>query len=123
MNIDNVKMFAALTDEKRKHEAEVRHINEQLADLEAVIVNDYLLEGVTTMSVEDHTVYLRETIYISQQLPGHEIAEALKERGLAYLVSVNHQAVRSAIKEVGMDKFDDLFNITVAQKLSVRRKY
>ena len=96
-----LKRFAALTEEKRGLEAQLRPIQNALNDLENLIVEDMATEGMQSVTVDGMNVYRQREYYarMKEDVTREEIVQAFGDAGLGYLLSLSWQTLKAAVRE------------------------
>lgn len=107
INLDQLKEFIRLENEKKRLTTELDGVKAQLEVLNGIITNQFVTAGTQSMSVDKRTVYLARDIFASPRGPKESVIEALKsDEDLAAYVSENYNAqslsayVREVAKEV-----------------------
>jgi len=101
MNDD--KRFVELTTRKRELEGDLRRVTDELSTIEARLLDDYLARGQTGATVDGYTLYLSRDLQVSTAGNGAAVAEALRAMGEGHMTTVNHQTLKSWLKESLID--------------------
>lgn len=104
------KRFAELTVEKRELKARERAINDELADLEERLLDDYAELGTDSMRAdvgED-----RYTLYLSPDLWAGPIKSGINDRGEPQATDDDWSAANDALRAAGLgDYLHERFNV------------
>lgn len=104
MNIEQLKRFVALTEEKKALDEKKKQIDAELDEVEVSIVKDFEAEGVQKMSIDGRTVYLAEDLYCSPLEGDREaVIKALRSAGMRSMVKPNYntQTLTAYVREIG----------------------
>lgn len=108
MNMTTLKEFVALHEQKRQLDADLKRVTAEIADMQEVLVPQFIEDGVQSMNVDGRTVYLQKDIYAGPINDQEDVVEALKASDLGQYVAENYNAqslkayVREIAKEVEM---------------------
>jgi len=105
MNMKQLRDYVALQKTKRNLEAQLKEVVEQLDHVEQHLVPQFLEDGVRSMQVDGHVVYLAQDIYAAPARDRAEVVAALKASGLGQYVSEDYrpQSLKAYIREIAQD--------------------
>ena len=130
-----VRDLVQLTKCKRDLQAELKQVQDDLNDLEQKIVADWTSSGTKSVRLDVGLVYLSRDLSISTGWNTRLVAEAMQQMDLPDFVTVNHQRLKSWIKEritdtqtgewethnkSKLDKIADLVTLSEVYSLGVR---
>ena len=98
-----VSEYAALTEERRKLEAEVKRMAADLAAREEVLLEEFAKAGIQNIKTSaGQTVYLNREIFAKLVGDHEEALDAFRQAGLGDFVkeSVNAQTLRAYVREM-----------------------
>ena len=98
-----VSEYAALTEERRKLEAEVKRMAADLAAREEVLLEEYAQYGIQNIkTTAGQTVYLNREIFAKLVGDHEEALDAFRTAGLGDFVkeTVNAQTLRAYVREM-----------------------
>jgi aryl carrier-like protein len=101
--MNRLQEFARLALRKRELEAELREVQDQMARLEAELVEEFVAAGLQHVRVGGLVVYLTQEVYAAPVNGDHErLAEALARLGLDDLVAtrVDHVRLSAWVREL-----------------------
>jgi beta-xylosidase len=100
------KKYAALHVKKRKKEDELAAIKDEISAAEAELIPGWVEEGMSKVSVGDHTVWLDRKLWASPTT-NDELVAALRKTGNKEMVkeTVNRQTLTGFVREHA-DKLD-----------------
>lgn len=124
--IEAVKQYIALTEQKRALAADLRNVQEQLDSLEPTILDEMTQQGVSRISADGHTAYMRCQTW-ARPIPGHTIdaVHALEALGLTNCIATNAQSLSALFREKGDDlpeEFRNMFELTDRVSLNIRKE-
>jgi hypothetical protein len=101
--MNRLQEFARLALRKRELEAELREVQDQMARLEAELIEEFVATGLQYARVGNLVVYLTQEVYASPANGDHDrLAEALAKLGLDDLVTsrVDHARLSAWVREM-----------------------
>lgn len=105
MNMEQLRGFVSLQNQKRDLDAELKRVKQELDDLEQALVPQFIEDGVQSMKVDGRTVSLGQDIYASPLNDREEVIGALKASELGQYVSENYntQSLTAFVREVARE--------------------
>ena len=106
MNNKDLARYVALVEKKRKHEDDIKDLNDKISALETALIANMQRGGLTKLSVYGRTVWLDRKIWAGADNGSTPaLAAALKEVGLGDLVkqAVNAQTLSAWVREFDPD--------------------
>lgn len=144
MDAGKLRQFLAMHEKKRALEAELETVKEQMAVLEAELLQQFEQEGVSSMKVNGKTVYLDQKKWagVAPGASREAAIQAIKEAGLDMYVKEDfstqslsayvRELLAQAPLEIQMDKsrwhevlpptFEGVISVTERVSLRVRGK-
>ena len=106
MNTENLKEFVALEKEKAAMKLREKAINTRMEELDKLITQQFIDDGIQNTTIDGRTVYLHRDLYASPIDGDKEaVARALKEAELSQYVHEDYNAnslkayVREMVRE------------------------
>ncbi|MFH1553330.1 MAG: hypothetical protein ABII76_00440 [Pseudomonadota bacterium] len=118
MDVALLEELIELQEKRRALEEEVKYLRAREAEASAQLVDEFAAAGVQSMNVNGKTCYLHRQEYAS--LSG-VMPDALREEGLADLLSVNSQRLSAFVREHGADSFREM-HPSLAEALRVEER-
>jgi len=95
-----IEHYIALTVKKRKIEAELRAVKDDIAPLESWIADDFAQRRCQSINLDGHTVYLRRDLSVkSKGGDTAAIVDKLRRARLGELIGVNWPRIKAWVKE------------------------
>ena len=84
MDLERIRDFITLDQEKKVLEAQLQILKQQIADLQPGLKDDFAREGVNSINLDGVTVYLHRALWArpAQGQTTQQLADALKSCGL-----------------------------------------
>lgn len=121
MNIDQVKQFVALADEKSALEQRLKQIEADQKALEEALLQQFQESGTQSVNVDGRTVSLRRDLFASPRDGDREaVIEALKAADLGQYVKEDYNAnslkayVREMVRAAEAERGGPLADLTDA---------
>ena len=95
---DTLKELLVLNAEKDQLEARLKEINAERDRITQHVLDRWAEDGVSSMKVDGKTVYMRRSIY-ARILDREHVAEAMREAGLASMLTPNTNTLSAWIRE------------------------
>jgi hypothetical protein len=106
MNNRDLARYVALVEKKRKHEDDIKDLNEKIAALETTLITNMQKGGLTKLSINGSTCWLDRKVWAGADNGNMPLlAAALKEVGLDDYVKegVNAQTLSAWVREFDPD--------------------
>ncbi len=95
---EGLKRLLELNARRKVIEAELKEINAESDQITQSVLDRWSEDGVTSMKVDGHTVYMRRSIY-AKVLDRDRIADAMREAGLASMLTPNTNTLSAWLRE------------------------
>ncbi len=92
MNMQQLKLFVSLENQKRELDARLKELKQELDGLEEVLVPQFIEDGVQRMTVDGRTVAITQDVYASPAICREDVVEALKQAELGQYVGENYNS-------------------------------
>ncbi len=112
MNMEQLREFVSLENQKRDLDAQLKAANQRLGELEELIIPDFIAEGVPSMTVEVNgirrTVAIYPDVYASPLRDRADVSIALKASELGQYVAENYNSnsLSAYVREVWREARD-----------------
>ncbi len=102
MNMQQLKTFVSLENQKRDLDAELKQVKQDLDELEERLIPQFVEDGVQRMTVDGRTVSIVQDVYASPTICREDVVEALKESELGQYVGENYNtnSLTAYVREV-----------------------
>lgn len=93
--------WVGLTEEKRRLEAELRKVQDQLTATEGPLIEDFTLAGFSSATLNGFTVYRQREFFCRPKdgVSKDTLIATLREAGLDHCIGLQHQTLRALSKE------------------------
>ncbi len=101
MNLDAEREYASVVAAIRKHEDDLEALNTRKAALEEALVSAWADQGCQKVTVDGHTLYLRQDVYATTPQGKPAAVSALKASDFADIVKedVNGNSLHALVRE------------------------
>ena len=105
MNVERLKRFVSLAKKKKELSAELSDVEADMKLLEANILEDFTVAGVSTMSIDDRVLYIHKQAWAKRHegVSGAEVVRAMQQAGLEEFTTINHQSLSSELRRLEED--------------------
>ncbi len=103
-----LKEFVSLETQKRRLEAELKLIKQQIDALKELLIPQFLEDGFQSTEIDGRTVYIHAEVRPAMVNGRDEVVSALRVEGLDQYIGVNHQSFGAFVREVAREVEDQI---------------
>jgi len=106
MDNRKIKKYVELADKKKRAEANIDEIKQQMKVLEEYLLDNMMKAGQQSANLDGHTVYVHRQLWASAANGAEALHEALEQTGHGELVEpkVNSQRLSALVREFEQDE-------------------
>lgn len=124
--LELAEQYKKFRETKSELEVRIKELNKNIAEVEALLIEDMLNNEVPSFKHEGSTYSLVTREYIRPDAERkQELWEKMKEQGFEHLFSINSQTLQATIKELKAENEDEMPNwleelVKATEKNSIR---